>query len=72
MKAKLMILAAGAALALGGCATYQGSTSDEYSTNSGFRSGNPASPTFRPGMYPNDIRDPNALTNPLEPHTSPP
>jgi hypothetical protein len=72
MKAIIMILSACAALALPGCATQQGGTTDEYNTNWGVGT-NPASPTFRPGMYPNDIRDPNALTRPLEPpHTTPP
>jgi hypothetical protein len=72
MKTILMILWAGAVLALSGCATNQGGATDKYNTTWGLGA-NPASPTMRPGMYPNDIRDPNALTRPLEPpHTTPP
>jgi hypothetical protein len=72
MKAIGMILSGCAVLSLAGCVTHQGSAVDDYNTTTG-TSGNPASPTFRPGMYPNDIRDPNALTRPLEtPRTTPP
>jgi hypothetical protein len=67
MKAMALVLTACATLALSGCATNQGAASDQYETTYGTYRGNPASPTFRPGMYPNDIRDPNALTRPLAP-----
>src|ERR1051326_9431044 len=70
MKVIVMILSACTALVFSGCSTYQGSSADEYNYNEGVGT-NPASPTMRPGMYPNDIRDPNALTRPLEPpHTT--
>jgi hypothetical protein len=73
MKAIALVLTACAALALSGCATNQGAASDQYDTTYGTSRGNPASPTFRPGMYPDDIRDPNALTRPLTPPpTTPP
>ena len=43
-------------LALAGCASYEGAATDEY--NHGYGAAmNPASPTFRPGMYPQDPRD---------------
>lgn len=73
MKVLVMILSAAAALFVAGCSTYQGASEDEYNSNWGMGT-NPASPTFRPGMYPNDIRDPNSVTRPLEqqPHTTPP
>jgi hypothetical protein len=60
-------LTACAALALQGCATNQGGAYDQDTTMSATVRGNPASPTFRPGMNPNDIRDPNSLTRPIEP-----
>jgi hypothetical protein len=74
MKAIAMItLTACAILAFAGCATNQGGVVDEYYTPSGTVRGNPASPTFRPGMDPNDVRDPNAFARPLEaPPTTPP
>jgi hypothetical protein len=73
MKAIALVLTACAALGLSGCATNQGAASDQYYTTSGASGRNPASPTFRPGMYPDDIRDPNALTRPLTPPpTTPP
>jgi hypothetical protein len=73
MKAILMILTACAVLTFTGCVTHQGSAVDEYNTTSGTVSGNPASPSFRPGMNPNDIRDPSSVNRPLEPTpTSPP
>jgi hypothetical protein len=73
MKAIALLLTACAALALSGCATNQGAASDQYDTTYGTSRGNPASPTFRPGMYPDDIRNPNATTRPLEaPPTTPP
>jgi len=66
MKAMMLILTASAAVALSGCATNQGGDYDQNTTMSGTVRGNPASPTFRPGMNPNDIRDPN-FTRPIEP-----
>lgn len=65
MKAMALILTACAVLAVSGCATNQGAASDQYHTTYG-TGRNPASPTWRPGMYPDDIRDANALTRPLE------
>src|SRR5262249_49628273 len=50
--------------ALSGCASYQGGTADDYMAPR-------SSPTFRPGMNPNDPRDPTGLTRPLPPNTSP-
>jgi hypothetical protein len=73
MKAIGMALAVSLVLVLAGCATHQGGAIDEYGTSANTINGNPGSPTFRPGMNPNDIRDPNALTQPHEPSpTSPP
>lgn len=66
MKAMAFILTACAVVAVSGCATNQGAASDQYYTTYGTSRGNPASPTWRPGMYPDDIRDANALTRPLE------
>ena len=66
MKIIAILLVTLASLALSGCASYQGGITDEY--NSGYGTlMNPASPTFHPGMYPQDPRDPNALTRPLNP-----
>jgi hypothetical protein len=65
MKAMALILTACAVLAVSGCATNQGAASDQHHTTYG-TGRNPASPTWRPGMYPDDIRDANALTRPLE------
>ena len=70
MKAIALLLTASAVLALSGCATNQGAASDQYTTSGG-NPANPASPTFRPGMYPNDIRDSSALTRPLAPPPPP-
>jgi len=71
---KQLMVALCAALGLAGCATYQGGTGDEYTTTraTGMSSGPVASPTFRPGMNPKDIRDPNALTTPSPHSTYPP
>ncbi len=77
MRTKLFLLTSLFALVLSGCASYQGGTSDQYDTtvNSGDSLGqsNPepaASPTFRPGINPNDPRDPHFTTRP-EPQASP-
>ncbi len=60
------------ALLLAGCASNQGGTSDEYQT--GFGNSNPpadvspgpaATPSFRPGMNPDDPRDPHFTNRPL-------
>jgi hypothetical protein len=67
-----------ACLVTAGCATNQGGSYEEPETGYGEGvSPEPAgSPTFRPGMNPQDIRDPNALTRPEPPSsrtpTSPP
>jgi uncharacterized lipoprotein len=69
-----LALASFVALAAAGCASdrgYRGGTSDSFDRDYG-TAGPTASPTFRPGMNPRDIRDPNALTRPLPPaETSP-
>jgi hypothetical protein len=73
MKALILILTACATVALSGCATNQGGDYDQNTTMSATVRGNPASPTFRPGMNPNDIRDPNSLRRPIEqPPSTPP
>ena len=73
MKAIVVILTTFGVLAFTGCATNRGGVYDETDTSAGHVSGNPASPTFRPGMYPDDIRNPNELTRPIEPPpTTPP
>ena len=56
-----------AILLLGGCAHDQGGVSDDYYKGYGTRMGqtNQASPTFRPGLDPQDPRDPSNLTVPL-------
>jgi|ERR1041385_3067123 hypothetical protein len=55
---------------LTGCATHRGGDSDEYFSDQS-RQGPSASPTFRPGMNPRDIRDPNSVTRPLAPPAPP-
>jgi hypothetical protein len=71
MKAIALLITACAALILAGCATHQGGAYDQETTMSGTARGNPASPTFRPGMNPDDIRDPTR--RPIEaPPTTPP
>jgi len=48
------------------CSTNRGGTAENYDTLTG-SSGNPvpvASPTERPGMTPEDLRDPQHLTRP--------
>ena len=71
MKAIALLITACAALILSGCATNQGGAYDQDTTMSGTVRGNPASPTFRPGMDSDDIRDPTR--RPIEaPPTTPP
>jgi len=73
MRVIVMILLAGVALATSGCLSHRGNAFDNYDTTTGTATGNPASPTVRPGMNSDDIRDPNALTRPLQaPPASPP
>lgn len=67
-----------ALLLLAGCSSYQGGTPDTYqsTTGSGSSPGQTypqptASPTFRPGMNPDDPRDPHFNTRP-QPWQSPP
>ncbi len=77
MKAQHAILILLPAMVLAGCSSYRGGSSDDeqYSGTYGYGAGaypEPAgSPTFRPGMNPQDIRDPNALTRPEPPTTAP-
>ena len=71
-----------AALPLVGCASYRGGTSEkeeEYSTQSDLGEVRPApmaSPSFRPGINPEDVRDPHFPTRPqpdqVPSQTSPP
>ena len=70
---KQLILVALLALPVAGCASYQGGSAESYSTGTGAAESRPepaASPTFRPGMNPNDPRDPHFVTpfaNPTPP-----
>ena len=60
MKKIKMFLLAGSLFALAACSTDRGGATDEYSTGTGADTYNPApaaSPTFRPGMNPEDPRD---------------
>jgi hypothetical protein len=52
-------------LALAGCETDRGGTEDPY--YSGSSTGVKPAPTMRPGMDPQDIRDPNYLNRPQSP-----
>jgi hypothetical protein len=74
MRIKRMLWMLCGALALCGCASQQGGTSDNYSYTTNYNSsgGAPSSQTFRPGSNPEDIRDPNALTTPKPHPVSPP
>ena len=49
-------------LVLAGCASDRGGTEDTY--YSGSSTGVRGAPTMRPGMDPQDIRDPNYLNHP--------
>jgi hypothetical protein len=72
MKLKYFLLIAGAVLPVAGCASHQGATHDEYQTDS-YTPVNPvptASPSFRPGMNPDDPRDPHFTNRPI-PDSSP-
>lgn len=72
MKLKYIFLIGSAVLPLAGCASHQGGTSDEYQTDT-YAPVNPvpmASPTFRPGMNPDDPRDPHFTNRPI-PNSSP-
>ncbi len=65
----------GALVLLAGCSTYTGGTGSEYTTSNGIGEGNPspaASPTFRPGMNPEDVRDPHFTTRPEATQSQPP
>ncbi len=68
MKMLRIFLLAGSALALAGCASSDvGGTGDAYDSGASLKQSNhPDSPppTFRPGMNPDDIRDPNAFAYP--------
>jgi hypothetical protein len=66
MKLRLLLLGL-AGVSLAGCASYQGGSDEHYHYGTGTSAGPTASPTFRPGMNPRDIRDPNALTSPAPP-----
>jgi len=78
MKPKSFYLCAATVFLLSACAhdSYDhnsGGTSDTYSTGMSAGQSNPqpaASPTFRPGMNPDDPRDPHFTTRP-EPQSSP-
>ena len=69
MKTALMIFCGGFLFA--GCAHNRGGVSEDYYQGYGTRTGtgtnyaNPASPTFRPGLNPEDARDPNGMKVPL-------
>lgn len=75
MKTKHLLPLAAATLMLAGCATDRGGTADEYNMNTGYgQSTNPeptSSPTFRPDLNRQDIRNPNSLTQP-QPNQPPP
>jgi hypothetical protein len=67
MKLKSLLCIIGAILTLAGCASNQGGTYDEYQTGTG-ASVNPgpvASPSMRPGMNPDDPRDPHFTNRPI-------
>ena len=57
-------------LLLAGCATDRGGAEDAYYSGSG--SGVKAPPTMRPGMDPQDIRDPNYFSHQQPPLSTPP
>jgi hypothetical protein len=77
MKLKNVLLIMGAALALAGCASYQGGTAEDFNTTTGYSEQEvpitepTPSPTFRPGMNPEDPRDPHYTIRP-QPKLSPP
>jgi hypothetical protein len=56
-----------AASLFAGCATNRGGSNDQYTEGTNTVEGNPqpsASPSFRPGMNPEDPRDPQFLNRP--------
>ena len=73
---KQLVLIALFLLPFAGCATHQGGAEESYTTSTGGAQSYPepsASPTFRPGMNPNDPRDPHFVepsTPPVEPPPS--
>ena len=75
MKISKLILLACTAVGLAACSTYRGGTGDEYSTGSSVGESHPepvGSPTFRPGMNPEDPRDSQFLNRPEASQSSPP
>ncbi len=75
MKMSFLSLVAGLGLALTGCASYQGGTADQSGRMTGGEEVHPqptASPSFRPGMNPEDVRDPHYTTRPETQQWGPP
>ena len=75
MKIRSILLLASLALPLFGCASYQGGTGEEYNTSMDRGQSYPepaGSPTFRPGMNPEDPRDPHFTNRPLPQQVPPP
>ncbi len=73
---RYMLLLALAVLPLAGCSSYSntGGASEQYGVGSAAGQSNPqpsASPTFRPGMNPEDPRDSHFITRP-QPFQQPP
>jgi len=72
MKLNCLILIVTAALPLAGCSTHRGGTGQapvEYNTGGDLGESYPtprASPTFRPGLNPQDPRDAHFATRPEE------
>ena len=67
MKLQSLLLITGAILPLAGCASHQGGTYDEYQTDTrvSVNPGPIASPSMRPGMNPDDPRDPHFRNRPI-------
>ena len=67
---KTLILIVCAVVPLAGCASYQGGSTEkqqEFGTGSDVGEAYPeprSSPSFRPGMNPEDVRDPHFITRP--------
>jgi hypothetical protein len=60
MKSKRLLLILSMGMPLAGCSTYKGGTMDDYSTGTAASEAHPvptATPSFRPGMNPDDPRD---------------
>ena len=72
MKLRALLLVTAVVLPLSGCASRQGGTYDEYQTSTGasIEPGPVASPSFRPGMNPDDPRDPHFNNRPGSSPTS--